>query len=1362
MDDAWENDTFGDLSHGASNDGDLDNLSDLDEYNLGTDPNNPDTDSDGYTDGEEVYAATPTDPDDIGDVPAYAAGDYYADAAEQTIGLGTQAAPWQSLHHALDRVNNGAPGSAGSPYTLNIVGFFSIVANGGLEPDTLLEIANDYVTLDWWDRGDARTAQLDGTSATIWIDGIRLVNGTEVYVKNLEVANFQNGVNVLAPGSMLQDNTMENNTVGINSTEVDVTIDANRIDNNPIGISMTGSSQGALTGSAIYNNVIYSCDNGIYIDSSLFDFSLEIFHNTIDSGTGTGIWVKGPNAVPDIQFNNITNLDTGINNDGGNPSAVDYNNVWGNTTDYTGLVAGTNDISVDPLYIDPDPGAGDYRLQSASFCIDVIPNPGTPPVEFDYDGIARPQGPPAPSPRYDKIDIGALEYVYTDVQDGDGIDDAWEFDRFADYTHDGATDQDGDGLSDKGEYDNKTDAYIPDTDNDGYYDGEEVNIATPTDPNNAADMPVYNLPEYWVDAGNTQLGDGTSGNPWLSIHHAVHHVNNGNVENVTVHVAAGLYSILTNEPDEPFQITKNGTRIIGEDISVTLSGEGTPASWVNGIEIVNVANVEITNFEIRNFDSGNGIFIQDCGPTITRNIIHDCGLYVPDTAGIYVKGINLPASPVIINNLIYIPGDYGIYMTALTRAVNAAIHHNTLEGAAKYCVVISDSGENMSAPEIKFNIISNFAVKGIYNTGATPVVDYNDVWSNTGTDYVGLSAGANDISADPLYMDPGTGNYAPQVNSPCVDPIPLGAGDPVTEDIDLTTRPLRGLGPGIGFDMGAYEYGTDSDNDGMDDDWEITFFGDITSHDGTADSDLDALIDSREYTANTDPTVADTDKDGLQDGEEVDNYITDPLNDDTDNDGYSDGEEIDQLAADPLDDTSYPSYAGRAYYVDMTYDGIGLGTQGSPWQSLHHAIHHINAGIAGDAFTINVTGGLYNVNEGDTALLITHNDVIISGDTGDTPTELDGTGAGTWTTGIEIQGSSVEIHDVLIHDFADFGVNITGGAGNVLDACTVYSNDTGVRIGPGSGNNYIQNGCEIYENTTVGISINDSASNQVINNPGSIYNNGGGETPGNGISITGPNAQNNIIVGNSLYWTRLLSNKQGNGIYLDNCGAGNEIRANTISYNLSAGIFVLETSPLIEKNTIQNNYFGIDINASSGDASPNVLNNVIYGDASSNFDIGIRVGTDTTGTASPQIDHNTIDGAESYGIYLEETGGSSQTSPVIVHNNITNFIQNAINCNIATGTPNIDYNNLYPNNGSEYTGNCGAATNDIPGDPAYLSPGTGDYHPGPGSASIDAIPLDAGDSVAEDLDGTVRPQEFGYDTGAFEYMFTDTDSDGMD
>lgn len=66
MEDGWETDNFGDLSHNGSADSDGDGLTDLQEYENDTDPNLSDSDSDGMADGWEVSYSLDPKTDDAG------------------------------------------------------------------------------------------------------------------------------------------------------------------------------------------------------------------------------------------------------------------------------------------------------------------------------------------------------------------------------------------------------------------------------------------------------------------------------------------------------------------------------------------------------------------------------------------------------------------------------------------------------------------------------------------------------------------------------------------------------------------------------------------------------------------------------------------------------------------------------------------------------------------------------------------------------------------------------------------------------------------------------------------------------------------------------------------------------------------------------------------------------------------------------------------------------------------------------------------------------------------------------------------------------------------------------------------------
>ncbi len=99
----------------------------------------------------------------------------------------------------------------------------------------------------------------------------------------------------------------------------------------------------------------------------------------------------------------------------------------------------------------------------------------------------------------------------------------------------------------------------------------------------------------------------------------------------------------------------------------------------------------------------------------------------------------------------------------------------------------------------------------------------------------------------------------------------------------------------------------DTDEDGISDYHELTVLGTDplkkdTDNDGTIDSeddeDEDGLSNIEEFSLGTYPLVADSDIDGISDGDEINKYNTKPMAYDTDGDTLSDGEEI-KLGLDP-------------------------------------------------------------------------------------------------------------------------------------------------------------------------------------------------------------------------------------------------------------------------------------------------------------------------------------------------------------------------------------------------------------------------------------------------------------------------------
>lgn len=105
-----------------------------------------------------------------------------------------------------------------------------------------------------------------------------------------------------------------------------------------------------------------------------------------------------------------------------------------------------------------------------------------------------------------------------------------------------------------------------------------------------------------------------------------------------------------------------------------------------------------------------------------------------------------------------------------------------------------------------------------------------------------------------------------------------------------------------------------------------------------ADSDRDGLDDGAEYrTYGTDPNATDTDGDGLADGVEVNRYGTNPKRSDTDGDGLDDGTEVTTYGTKPTDrdtdgdgladGTEVTDYRTNPTASDTDHDGLTDGPE---------------------------------------------------------------------------------------------------------------------------------------------------------------------------------------------------------------------------------------------------------------------------------------------------------------------------------------------------------------------------------------------------------------------------------------------------
>lgn len=203
--------------------------------------------------------------------------------------------------------------------------------------------------------------------------------------------------------------------------------------------------------------------------------------------------------------------------------------------------------------------------------------------------------------------------------------------------------------------------------------------------------------------------------------------------------------------------------------------------------------------------SGGGVFCYGNSPSLTIMGNKISGNAATTGGAMYCHGIG--TLPTIANNTILANTSNrcgGIYLIAVAspRIMNNTIIGNSTsdEGAAISC-------NHSATPMIANNIIA-LNSSGIWFrsfVSSTPFLSNNCVYGNTAYDYNGLSAGAGDISADPLFIDPAGSNYRLPWYSPCID-VGTNVGAPPF-DMDGYVRPVDGNADGLALaDMGAYEY----------------------------------------------------------------------------------------------------------------------------------------------------------------------------------------------------------------------------------------------------------------------------------------------------------------------------------------------------------------------------------------------------------------------------------------------------------------------------------------------------------------------------------------------------------------------------
>jgi hypothetical protein len=255
--------------------------------------------------------------------------------------------------------------------------------------------------------------------------------------------------------------------------------------------------------------------------------------------------------------------------------------------------------------------------------------------------------------------------------------------------------------------------------------------------------------------------------------------------NVTTLDAMGLNSVVSVYAQSTDKATIDGFTLTGG------TGYGGGMIINSGAPIIS-NNTFLNNVTI----FGGGILAFGSTAHITRN------RFIGNSASLGGGGVYYAycTGMVIDNNLF--AGNSNQYQdgSAMTGyGSTVTITNNTLVGNTGTGGVLGLQG---SAAVIENNIVANNG-SGVTRSGdstAALTLTNNDVYNNTAYNYENMTAGANSLSADPLFVNAVSGNYHLSSSSPCID-----AGDDTVVPTGALDLGGAARTEGAHVDMGAYE-----------------------------------------------------------------------------------------------------------------------------------------------------------------------------------------------------------------------------------------------------------------------------------------------------------------------------------------------------------------------------------------------------------------------------------------------------------------------------------------------------------------------------------------------------------------------------
>ncbi|MBN2495811.1 MAG: right-handed parallel beta-helix repeat-containing protein [Deltaproteobacteria bacterium] len=164
-----------------------------------------------------------------------------------------------------------------------------------------------------------------------------------------------------------------------------------------------------LNASPLLHNTVshHNGSRGIYVHNTTSTaHAIEIQHASAGDNSSDGLYADVDSGSMSVTLRNSIiagNAGYGLRSSYASFSS-NYNDVWGQTTNYSGVTAGGSDRSENPQFVDTD--LGNYHLLVTSPCIDVA-DPLSP-LSSDAEGVVRPLD--GNSSGSDEPDMGAYEF----------------------------------------------------------------------------------------------------------------------------------------------------------------------------------------------------------------------------------------------------------------------------------------------------------------------------------------------------------------------------------------------------------------------------------------------------------------------------------------------------------------------------------------------------------------------------------------------------------------------------------------------------------------------------------------------------------------------------------------------------------------------------------------------------------------------------------------------------------------------------------------------------------------------------------------------------------------------------------------